>query len=112
MKVCPKCKKEYPDQQNFCNSCGVQLETFSAGTENNRKPEVIQSAKQFPEWLCAVLGIAGVFVGWEMSALLGFVLGFIGASMGSKSENALMKWTSYICCGITVLFLAVVTIFD
>ena len=112
MKVCPKCRKSYPDAQNFCSDCGVQLSMDTASSVNTRTPEIIHVPKQYPGWLCILMGMAGVFVGWEWSALLGFALAFVGASLGSKSGNALVKWSSYFLCGITILFVILVEVLD
>ena len=36
MKICPKCKREYPDEVNFCDDCGVRLDEPGRTADGHR----------------------------------------------------------------------------
>ncbi len=87
MKYCEKCKKNYTDDQVFCAECGNRLNDAptnvnAMNTNNTSSVNTSGTANSmFNVWLPVILAAVGALIGWNLSGLLGFVLGGVGLSM-------------------------------
>lgn len=97
MKRCNMCNKEYDDGKMFCPACGGPLTDVTTPI----KPSV--SPSWFENWGGVLLALIGLFVAWEIHAVIGFVLAIIGIISGWSSPNNLNKVLSVIVGGITIL---------
>ena len=72
MKICEQCRARYPDEANYCMTCGRQLVQM----ERDREPE-----KRFSEgWNLFFLTLAASLVlSWVFIAVLGLPIFILGA---------------------------------
>lgn len=97
MKKCGTCNKEYDDSKMFCPVCGGQL------TSVTPEPAKTAAPTWFENWGGILLTLVGLFIAWEVHALVGFALAVVGMISGWSSPNKINKILSLVVGGITTI---------
>lgn len=55
-KVCPKCKKEYTELENYCTQCGFELEKTPNRCSENKTARCAKRVYEDDDIYCAYCG--------------------------------------------------------
>ena len=107
MKKCPNCQNVYEDSKGFCPKCGAALVDAGVQQETVTPTPAKTGNGFFAKWGALLLGIVGLIICWELSALFGCAIAVAGAFLGWQSENIINKVGSIIlavvCAIMTIM---------
>lgn len=95
MKKCPNCQSVFEDSKGFCPKCGAALESVTQTQTRTPAPSGAGNAF-FAGWGGLIMGVVGLLICWELSAVLGCAIAIGGAVFGWQSDNAVNKIGSLI----------------
>jgi uncharacterized membrane protein YvbJ len=89
MRICKKCGAQFPDDHNFCSSCGERYIEYTSSpayqTQIPRSTSNTFSAETFLKFLPLGVSILGFIVAWQSDWIFGLIA-CVGATVYSYSR--------------------------